>query len=89
VVGGRIYIIYAIYIICGQVNNKVTNHLRFALDEAVERGFLDVNNPVHLFTISTIGQELCTVALRRWIQAWNFHTIPKKGMLICSLVLTL
>jgi len=54
--------------------------MKYALIEMVDRGDFDVLNPFHLFASSTVGCAVVCIAMKRFVETWNNHSIPRRGV---------
>lgn len=57
-------------------NGRVFNVIKRGLVELEGVSWVTRGNPEHKFAMSVVSQELVTVGLNIFVQAWNQHSIP-------------
>lgn len=62
-----------------EVNSRVNYPIKCALGKFQEDGIIDMTQEHSKFTVSWISCGVAKVGIRRFVDAWNFHTVPKKG----------
>ena len=62
-----------------EVNSRVNYPLKSALNQFVQDGSIDMSLEVTKFAVSWVTCRVSNVGLRRFVEAWNHHSIPKKG----------
>lgn len=59
-----------------EVNSRVNYPIKAVLIDMMEKGQLDIDNPLHLFCASWFSIRVSFVGLQLFVKSWNHHTIP-------------
>ena len=62
-----------------EVNSRVNYPVKSALNQFVRDGKLDMASEETKFAISWVTCRVSNVGLKRFVEAWNHHSVPKKG----------
>lgn len=63
-----------------EVNQRVTYSIKRIIVEMDDQRVINMESYVERSCTSYILRRICMVGLRRMVDAWNSHTIPKKGI---------
>lgn len=63
-----------------EVNQRVTYPIKRIISEMDDQHVVNMESDTERSCISNILRRVCMVGLRRMVDAWNSHTIPKKGI---------
>ena len=64
-----------------EVNGRINYPIKLSLNEMSDTGEIDVvNSPVHQFVVSYVAKMLASHGAAVFIEAWNNHRIPQKGV---------
>ena len=63
-----------------EVNARVNYPLKWAIREMVENEEININHQTVKFCVSSLACKICMIALRVAVEAWNAHSIPKRGV---------
>ena len=58
-----------------EVDDRVTNPVKRAINDLESRGQLDLTDPVSRFCTSYVLVNVCNVGLQSFIETWNNHSI--------------
>ena len=62
-----------------EVNSRINYPLKKALNQFIRDGSIDFSSQLTRFAVSWITCRVSRVGLERFVEAWNHHSIPKKG----------
>ena len=63
-----------------EVNQRVTYPIKRIIAEMDDQHVINMESDTERSCISNVLRRICMVGLKRMIDAWNSHTIPKKGV---------
>lgn len=59
-----------------EVNIRVNYPIKAILVQMLEDGEIQMDNPLHLYSVSWFSIEVASVGIQLFVKAWNHHTIP-------------
>lgn len=62
-----------------EVNSRVNYPIKSALGQFARDGFIDMSLDYTKFAVSWVTCHVSKVGLKRFVEAWNHHSVPKKG----------
>lgn len=62
-----------------EVNSRVNYPLKSALNRFIQQGDIDFSSEYTKYAVSWVTCRVSYVGLKRFVDAWNHHSIPKKG----------
>ena len=63
-----------------EVNQRVTYPIKRVISMMDDTRLVNMDDELHKFCVSYVLQKCCLVGLERMIQAWNNHSVPRKGI---------
>jgi len=62
-----------------EVNSRVNYPIKSALGQFARDGLIDMSQEHTKFAVSWITCRVSKVGMERFVEAWNNHSVPKKG----------
>ncbi|ORZ33391.1 hypothetical protein BCR44DRAFT_27171 [Catenaria anguillulae PL171] len=66
--------------IWGDVNRRVSETVRWSLDYLRQIGVIDLDNPVHIYCVSTMTVQVVQAMLDNFVRAYNEHHVSRVGI---------
>ena len=63
-----------------EVNSRVNYPIKSLLSEMANEDLIDMDDQCTKFCISEFAQSCCRIGIKKFVSAWNAHTIPQKGI---------
>ena len=64
----------------GEINRRVSESVRWSLDHLRAAGVIDLDNPVHVYCVSTITVQVVQAMIDRFVLAHNNHHVRHVGI---------
>lgn len=63
-----------------ELNQRVTYPVKTVVTAMDNQGHIDMNDTSTKYSVSAVLLQVCEVGMKRFIAAWNSHSIPKRGV---------
>lgn len=58
-----------------EINSRVNYPVKSVLVEMIEKGQLNIEDPLQLFCMSWLSIRVCFAGIELFVKSWNFHTM--------------
>ena len=63
-----------------ELNQRVAYPVKRVVSSMDNDGHINMDDPITKFSISSVLLRVCEVGMKRFISAWNSHSVPNRGI---------